>query len=60
MKKDDNDTIARNRKIDRRVVTAFQNLERTARTLRIEETRRKYALEPPLGQKPTSNHSSNG
>ena len=60
MKKDDNDTIARNRQIDKGVVTACQNLERTARTLRIEETKQKYALEPPLGQKPTRIHSSNG
>ena len=54
MKKDDNDTIARNRKIDEDIVVACQNLERMTRKLKIENKSPKHRLEPPLGQKPAS------
>ncbi len=60
MRPDENDVIAGNRKIDKSVVTAYENLERTLRELGIEETKPKYTLEPPLGQKPASIQNWNG
>lgn len=60
MKTHDSNILARNRKIDKNVVAAGQELEQKVKMLGGDEKRPKYTLEPPLGRKRASIHTWNG